>query len=656
MDSKYKNYLKKIQYSQFFALVFNYFMLLIAMLLCRAIFLWFNIIYFDGIDFSRVCKIFYGGVMFDFASTCFLTSLSYFMGIMPFKWSLNAGYQKIAKWYFVVAASLGVVSNLVDTVYFRFSGRRSTISVFHEFSNEGNIGGILLQSLVDYWYLVLLAGILIFVFAKYSKMADAKAFVEVSSKKFIVYSLPFTLLFIYLFLAGVRGSLCIDNDHRPINLNNANAYIEKSAEASAVLNTPFSMIRTMGKKHYKNPEYFNNQSLLESYYTPIHQPKSDLPMIKPNIVVIILESFGKEYSGFFNPTLYPDGKGYTPFLDSLYQQGLTFTRSFATGRKSIDAMPSILAGVPYLTDHFFLSVYSNNNVNSIASLLNEEGYHSAFFHGAPNGSMGFENFARLAGFGEYYGLDEYCADSEFGAMDDFDGYWAIWDEEFLQYYAKKMGELPQPFATAVFTASSHHPFRIPQRYSDVYQEGPNPITKCIQYSDNALRLFFEKMKAYPWYTNTIFVITADHTNQILHPEYSVDYNLFSVPILFYWPGSNLKGIRNQLACQSDIMPTLLDMVHYPKHFVAFGQSLLQPDSLKYIVNFNDQTYNIYQGDYFLLFDGDTETGFYNYIDDPMLQNNLKGNYPDIEEPMLNVLKAEIQQYNVRMIENRLTMP
>ncbi|MBO7440676.1 MAG: LTA synthase family protein, partial [Bacteroidales bacterium] len=305
----------------------------------------------------------------------------------------------------------------------------------------------------------------------------------------------------------------------------------------------------------------------------------------------------KEYSGFFN-----GNEGYTPFLDSLYQQGLTFTNSFATGRKSIDAMPSILAGIPYLTDHFFMSMYSNNKVNSIASLLKAKGYYSAFYHGAPNGSMGFLHFSRLAGFDDYYGMTEYCNDQSFNAMDDFDGHWAIWDEEFLQYYAKSMGEIQQPFITTCFTATSHSPFRIPERYKERFPEGPQPITKCIQYTDNALRLFFDRMKQYPWYGNTLFVITADHTNQTLSREYTTDRNVFKVPILIYQPGG-IKKMSEKLFCQADITPTILDYLNYDKPYITFGNSYFNnSDTTGYVVNFSEPLYQISMDKYFLQFD------------------------------------------------------
>ncbi|MBQ5403077.1 MAG: sulfatase-like hydrolase/transferase [Bacteroidales bacterium] len=627
----------------------NYFFAFALFLLCRIIFIIANKEYYSDTEFSHLLKLIYGGLKFDFASIFYLSAVSFFMMIIPMKFSLKSTYTKIAKYFFVIPVSIGLFANLYDTAMFPFNGRRTNFSFFKEFSNENNLLGVLLKGFVDFWPLTLAAAVMIFCLVKFYYRPKIKE-EDFLDKKYTLKVLPITLLFIYFFMAGLRGSLIIDADHRPMNMNNANEYIKKSNESAIVLNTPYCILRTAGKISFSDPDYFPKDEL-ETIYTPLHTPKKEKELKKLNVVILILESFGKEYSGFFN-----NNEGYTPFLDSLYQQGLSFKNSFATGRKSIDAMPSILAGIPYLTDHFFMGMYSNNKVNSIASLLKTKGYYTAFYHGAPNGSMGFLNFSKLAGFEDYYGMTEYCNDTRFNAMNDFDGHWAIWDEEFLQFYAKSMNEIPQPFVTACFTATSHNPFRIPEKYKERFQEGPQPITKCIQYTDNAIRNFFNTMKKYPWYENTVFVITADHTNQTLSHEYTTDRNVFKVPILFYHPGSNIKKISQKLVCQTDITPSILDYLGFDEPYIAFGNSFFsQTDTLGYVVNYSEPLYQISKGEFFLQFDGQKETGFFKPETDIFLKDNLIGTHKEEEDEMLKLLKAEIQQYHERMIENRLTV-
>ena len=626
----------------------NYCLAFVLFFVCRLVFLCANYSYYTDIDMAHFVTLFGGGARFDFAAIFYLTAPCFFIMFLPFKFLLYNKLRQVMKYIFVIPVSVGIFANVFDAAFFPFNARRTNFSFFSEFKNEGNLVGIFFGGLIDYWYLTITVVVMIFALVKFYYIPKVSKN-DFPGWKFYAAAVPLAAVAFYLFMAGVRGSVHLDNDHRPMNMNNANEYIHKSNESAIVLNTPYCILRTIGKTSFVNPEYFKPEEL-DHIYSPVHYPEPDSSLKNTNVVILILESFGKEYSGFFN-----SNTGYTPFLDSLYNQGLTFTNSFATGRKSIDAMPSILAGIPYLTDHFFMGMYSNNKVSSIASMLNSKGYYSAFYHGAPNGSMGFLNFANLAGFKDYYGMDEYCNDTAFNAMGDFDGHWAIWDEEFLQYFAKSMGEIPQPFVTTCFTATSHSPFHIPEKYKDIYTEGPQPITKCIQYTDNAIRLFFNKMRQYPWFANTLFVITADHTNLTLSREYTTDRNVFKVPILFYQYGMEHK-VSDKLFCQTDITPTILDYLNYDKPYIAFGNSYFNADdTVGYVVNYSEPLYQISKGKYFLQFDGTKETGFYIPESDIFLKNNLLGKFPEQETEMLNLLKAEIQQYHTRMIENNLTI-
>jgi phosphoglycerol transferase MdoB-like AlkP superfamily enzyme len=418
-----------------------------------------------------------------------------------------------------------------------------------------------------------------------------------------------------------------------------------------VLNTPFSVIRTINKKAYPTPQFFKNEEL-DSFFSPIHQPNDSLPFIKKNVVIIIWESLGREYIGSLNNSFGNDYESYTPFLDSLLQNCLTFKHTFSNGRKSIDAMPSILSSIPHIIEPFIVSNYSLNKVDGIAAALNSKGYHSAFFHGAPNGSMGFEAFAKKIGFKEYYGMTEYEQEKGEG---DFDGTWAIWDEPFLQYYAEKMNEFPEPFVTSIFTASSHHPFVVPKEYEDVFPKGELAIHQPMRYTDNAFRKFFETAKRQKWYENTLFVITGDHTNMTNHTFYTTDVGSFCVPVIFFDPSGEIvqKGITDKIAQQIDIMPTILAALHYDEPFVAFGQDLFStPQEETFAITYNGGIYQFIQNGYNLQFDGEKTADLY-ALNDSTQQNNLKGleEKPEMEQK----LKAIIQQYMLRMKTDSLTI-
>jgi phosphoglycerol transferase MdoB-like AlkP superfamily enzyme len=345
-------------------------------------------------------------------------------------------------------------------------------------------------------------------------------------------------------------------------------------------------------------------------------------------------------------------------VDSLLQHSLTFDYTFANGRKSIDGMPSILSSIPHFIEPYVLTPASVNEVSGIAGELGKKGYYSAFFHGAENGSMGFEAFAKTTGYKHYLGRTEYNQDKRFNGDKDFDGMWAIWDEEFLQFYALKMSEMKEPFITSVFTASSHHPYAVPERYKNTYKDEPgddNIMHKCIRYVDNALRLFFETAKKQPWYENTIFVLTADHTNMNSEPMYQTELGVCSVPILIFDPSGDIQPERRHcIAQQIDIMPTILNHLGYDKPYLGFGIDLFNtPASQTFAVNYLNGIYQYVKYGYVLQFDGEKTKAIY-ALDDRLMKKNLLGKNIPQQQQMELELKAIIQQYMERMVNNRLT--
>ncbi len=600
-----------------------------------------------------------GCFVFDTSAIMYTNSIIVLMLVLaPY---LGKLWEKATVWMFTIINGLAVVLNLCDAVYLKFTGHRTTISVFGEFKNENNLGKVFTSEIVNHWYLVLFGVLLIIALYFSSKAIICRLQPKSHSvlKRVIVF-----LLFIPLCIAGIRGGFT--TAVRPITISNASQYVVRPQHAPLILNTPFSLLRTIGKNVFKNPEYFNPQEL-NAIYTPVHNPSDTAPGRGKNIVILIVESFGREYIGAYNEHL--DGgryKGYTPFVDSLYNECLSFDYTFANGRQSIDGMPSILSGIPRFIEPFFVTPASVNDVSGIAGELGNMGYHSAFFHGAENGSMGFEAFANASGFKEYYGRTEFNQDKRFRGDKDFDGTWAIWDEPFLQFYAMKMSEFKQPFVSTVFTASSHHPFRVPTEYENRFKDdnapsiqgdNHNPIHKCISYTDMSLRRFFETARRQPWFQNTIFVITSDHTNIYDHKEYGTDLALFTSPILFYDPSGQMpRGRRHCIAQQTDIMPTLLSYVGYDRSYVGWGIDLLNtPDADTWAVNHTaGGVYQYVKGDYLIQFDGNEVKAVYNYKQDWMLQKPLPATSPEIKS-MERELKAIIQTYMQRMVDNQLTI-
>ena len=650
--------------------IYNLMLAYVVYFLARVFYLLLNYSYFAiDMTYGHLLDLFLGGLVFD-TSAILVTNIPYIvLMLLPWHGKETRLYQQVCRWVFILINGLALCINLCDAVYFRYTMRRTTTTIFSEFSNEGNLGSIIFKEVLNHFYLVFIFGVIVWALYKLYRSTRLR------QRHYVWWQYDIAMLLSLLFVApftvaGIRGGFT--TAVRPITISNANQYADHPIEAALVLNTPFSIYRTIGKNVFVVPDYFNPEDL-EVIFSPIHQPLPDsLPdslstlhdslstlhsplFTKKNVVVLIVESFGREYIGALNRSL-EDGlyRGYTPFVDSLIARSVTFAHSYCNGRKSIDGMPSILSSIPMFVEPFFLTPASMNHVSGIARLLADEGYQTAFFHGAQRGSMGFQAFAHATGFQEYYGREDFNADTRFGGDDDFDGTWAIWDEPFLQYYAAKMSEMKEPFMTAVFTASSHHPYEVPEKYKDVYPEEGISIHKCIRYTDMAISKFFQRVSSEPWFQNTIFVLTSDHTNLSDHEYYQTDLGGFCSPVIIYEPGNGARipEIQDKIAQQIDILPTVMGMLHYPKPYFAFGIDLFNTKAEDtWAVNYLNGVYQFVKKDHVLQFDGEKTVGVY-ALNDSLMRNNLNGHLP-YQPWMEQELKAIIQQYMSRMVEDRL---
>ena len=613
----------------------------------RLLFYALNQSLFADMDTAYLINLMYHGLRFDASAIAYTNSLVILMHILPFRFRYNKGYQKATSVVFYVVNAIGITLNMIDVVYYRFTMKRTTTGIFQEFENENPFS--FFSFILTYWYITLIVVALVLLLIWLHRKINARqSFVRL--RNYIYYPLGIALMsfVVYYTVGAMRGGYTPGT--RPITLSNAAEFVRKPEHRSIVLNTPFALIRTIGKNRLTRKEYFNEEELNEIFY--VKQQLNDSTSLfnkfeGRNLVLIIWESLHKEWVGSLNRDI--EGySGYTPFIDSLINESYVFTRGYANGRKSIDALPSIIAGIPSSETPFVLSHYSGNKINSMASVLKNKGYYSAFFHGAPNGSMGFSAFMQQAGFDSYLGMTEY------GNKKDFDGHWGIWDEPFLQYMAKEINHLSEPFLAPVFTLSSHYPYRIPKEYEDVFPKGHIPIHEGVGYSDNALRNFFATVSQEDWYENTLFVITGDHAVDGHLPEYKTAEGAFTTPVIFYAPGTDFVGFNDSTVVQqTDIMPTVFSMLGVRDKYIAFGNNMFDPEAPHFAYNYYNGAHQLIEGDWMLQFMNERTIGLYNLIEDRYMKNNMVDKRPELQASMERRIKALIQQYNNRLIDNEL---
>jgi len=597
-------------------LIYRIFLVYINYTCCRLLFVYFNNDLLQIDNFLQLIKLLYYGIRFDSMSIVYFNSIFILLSIIPFKINTSKIYQDVLIWIYFIFNGIGMLLNFIDFEYYRFNLNRLMSSFLEAIESEPNKYELIIHYIFDYYHILIIYLTILFVWIFLYKMVKHKNQISFRNKNYYLSSLFIFLLSATFCVMGARGG-DLKKSTRPITIIDSMDNVNNPQHADIILNTPFTILKTLFKKPFKLINKFNNDEILNELNT-IKQYNRVLNDNSPNVIIFILESMGREYWGSMNKERkIMDFKGFTPFLDSLAEHSLVFSNAFATSRKSIHAMPSILAGIPSFEISYTSTPYSKQKIESIVSIANSMDYNTSFFHGASNGSMGFLGFSNTLGFKNYYGRNEFNND------DEYDGYWGIWDEPFLQFTKETLDNKKQPFLATVFTITSHEPYVIPKKYNNRFNQGVIPMHRSVLYTDFSIRKFFDTSKNSDWFKNTVFLFTADHSNQSYYPYYQKTINRFANPIMIYIPNSEFKGEINTLASHLDIYPTIVDLIGYKKPFRSWGKSLITPDNMNsMVINYlGGGSYFIMNDSLISVHNGEKAIGFYD-IQDKNFKNNL----------------------------------
>lgn len=587
------------------------------------LFLAFN---FGSFSQQPVLSIIYAvicGFWFDTSALAYFYAPVILLSVLPLSARNVQAYQNSIKILFMLGTLLVLLLNLIDVGYFPISGKRSG---FELIKIQGSQNVSPLVYLRDYWYLLLILLCALWLTWKYYPKATASSI----KPKTIEWLLLIPLLMV-LFI-GARGGIGL----KPLNTLDA-ARLTGADLMPLTLNTPFQMLMTIEQTGVTEKHYFD-EAVISQLNNPSHTTTANGHALGKNVVLIIVESLGKEYVGYYNK-----GIGYTPFLDSLMQHSEVYMHAYANGKRSIEGIPAIIASMPgWLEGDYINSFYQTNKLRGIGYYLKQLGYTTSFYHGGKNGTMSFDRFVANTGAGAYFGLNEY-PDKE----RDFDGNWGIPDEPYLQYVGHELSKNPQPFFSTIFTLSSHHPYQLPAAYKNTFKGGVLPIHATIEYADFSLRRFFEFAKKQPWYNHTLFVITADHSSENITPYYQTSQGKYEVPLVVFEPWNNTKNEITSTADHLGIMPIILNRT-LPAGSTYFSFST--KEALQYDGGF----FQLIDYPFVYKFDGEKSAGFFKVDTDSLMKNDLTGK-TDVR-PLLHhydsVIKVRIQDYNHRLITNQ----
>jgi uncharacterized sulfatase len=588
--------------------------------LCRIIFIAFYPHLFSPLGFTDWIRFCWMSLRYD-ASAIFSINLI-FIVLLLIPFPKGRYFFTSVKVFFVLVNWFFLALNLADIPYFEFNTRRTSYDVLVFLFED--IGRQLPQLLLHFWpwTLVGIAGI----WPMWKTFAPHPA----KQKPDYLTSLLALIFWTALSIGLIRNSLTL----KP--LLPGEAFLSNHpASGHGILNTPFVIFKTTEEVSLPDSKW-----LTEERIGQIVRPRK---ITKPsgllkgyNVVILILESFSTEYTGLEgNPV------SYSPYLDSLAKANLWFPHHFASGRTSRDAVPSVLGSIPsWMPETFAHSKYISARIEGLGTTLKEKGYQTRFFHGGRNGTMSFDIASSITGFSQYFGLNEYP-----GPPEDNDGHWGIFDGPMLKFMADKSGEASGPFASCIFTLSSHQPYTIPRHLKGKFPKGPLEIHEAIGYTDYALRQFFSYARNKPWYNKTLFVITADHTQLNHDPRYADIRGRFDVPLVFFTPARKLEADTSRFVQHLDILPSVLDLLGVEPHLRnPLGTSVFSEASRGFPVVYQDDEFIMFHPSGMLTWRGMAADKDWNWI--PESGSSEPAN---LREEMM----ARLQYFRQGLIRNRL---
>ncbi len=545
---------------------FIFWMLFFAFI--RIVFLMYNqrYIYLDNISFGEVMGAFWHGLTVDIASACYILILPalflFFFGFSGRMWlnKLNKAYTGI------VIALYAVITATELGIYPEWKTKLSAKALLY-LRNPDEV----FLSIPGFRFFTLL-GTAVIIF--YISFYLYKKYFHKSFQKFhlnVVKSLIFLVITLLLLFTGLRGGFS------PIPISPSAAYysnhnILNLASVNSGFNLAISILENQ-KFNYRNPfEFLDPEEAMETFArinrVPADTTISILNTQRANVIILLLESWSADLIESLG------GKpGITPEFAKLEEGGLLFTRHYATGSRSQQAIASILGGfpaTPFTTITENIDKYSK--LPSLTRVFNMEGYHTSFYFG---GQLTYGNIKAFLYFNEFDVIIE--GDD---LPDEFpEGRLGVHDEFLFQHHIEEVSKLKEPFFSMVFTMSSHSPYDQPMEKVLDWGGSENEFINSAYYTDHHLGRYFEMAGKQDWYSNTLFIIVADHSHNTYRNWPLGSFEFHKIPLLFY--GDVLKeefrNTRDDRIVNNVFIPkSILNQLNFNSRDFVWSHDLFNP--------------------------------------------------------------------------------
>lgn len=521
--------------------------------------------------------------------------------------SANIRVRRFALWLAGIIFYYCLTVLIGDVAYYRQAGKHSTIELMLFYQNFVDVS---LMAIRDYTYIPLLyVGIGAVFFWFWRRLVHREQVASTKLRRRVAGLLFFILATVIAFRGGFQG--------RPLRPADAFVHLTQAHGDFALNGIYTSFYAVFHRSSFpvsgSEASVRRVQQLIGSasemfpaVATPFFRyarPKA--ASVKKNVVFILLESWSARRVG-----AYGDSMGATPFFDSLAQGGWLLTNAYATGRRSIASLPSAVSSIPTLYGSLYItSPHEQNFQRGMGQIFAEQGYATHFTYAAKAGSMGFNAFARLAGFSQILTRESFPASA------DHDGVWGIYDHVTFARALAEIDAATKPVLSVVYTLHPHPPFTLPQGNDHFAASLPRAkYYNALRYSDNTLRDFFNAARTKPWFKDTVFVLMADHAF-----EEKQGRDSFRIPLLFYSPGFIAARKDDRVASELDVLPTVIDLLQLKTAHASMGKSLLAPGERFAFIDVEHAGGVIVsekRRELVLLFGAEKFNGYYDMVADP----------------------------------------
>jgi phosphoglycerol transferase MdoB-like AlkP superfamily enzyme len=420
---------------------------------------------------------------------------------------------------------------------------------------------------------IVLSALFIWLYKKYFGK-----FIYTKAEKFSVANAIVSVFLVVFLFIPIRGGL------QKIPINQSVVYFSEKIFANhAALNLPWNLMSSIiNNNSTSNPfDYLSKdqaaQMVTGLYSTGKHKIPSILPVKKPNIIFIIMESFTAKLVGCLGGE-----PGVTPNLDKIASEGLLFTNIYAAGDRSEKGQVAVLSGYP---NQAITSIIKTPNktakLPAITKSLEDAGYHTSYTYG------GELEFANIKSYLVNVGFEDLVSKYSFSPSQRITS-WGVHDDIVLSRFYENLQKETSPFFATLFTISSHEPYDVPMAPRFKGNDETTLFKNSAAFTDSCLGVFINRLKKDPLWQNTLIILVADHGHPLPGHDPNDRPSKFHIPLIITGGALNMHGIIPAIGSQTDIVTTVLDQLGINTATFKWGKDLLDSSARQFaFYNFNN---------------------------------------------------------------------